>query len=76
MFDFYKCDEWCNECDNVEEDTGTNEVSICSSCGSEMLPCSACDEALDGTCDWEEQIGCKRFRMIEGKYSVVYESEG
>jgi hypothetical protein len=51
---------WCG----AETEIDVNKISKCSACDKEILPCSACKFAEDGTCDWNEETRCKRFPRV------------
>jgi len=54
--------EVCPHCMN-EVEIQANERSECPNCGELILPCSTCDDELEGYkgCDWTEEKGCWRF---------------
>lgn len=69
------CDEWCSECEEVLIDIPVDKTSICPSCGNIVFPCSACDLALDGVCDWNMKTeSCSRFekKNIKTRKVVFY----
>ena len=62
FINFNHCDESCRVCGEVTHNVPTSRVSLCAHCGSEMFPCSGCNEACEGNCTWDkENFKCERF---------------
>jgi len=52
--------EACPHCGG-ESEIPADFASPCLTCGMEILPCSGCEKAFNGKCDWNEKSRCSKF---------------